>query len=177
MKKLILKKIISALVIICVGYVLQSSLFSRLQLAGVTPNILLLVTVSLGLLQGSLSGMLVGALCGFICDVDTGSYLGLHFLLYLYIGYLSGVVKRWFYGEDLKLPIFLIGLMDLIYGLVVYAGAFLVRQRYDFEFYFQNVIVPEAVYTMLVAILLYFVIFRVNRWIEQSAQRGGKDIV
>ncbi len=177
MTKAIIKRLVIMVIILVFGFVLQTSFFAQLKLAGVTPNILLVLTVSFGLLQGSLSGMLVGGFCGLICDLYDGTYLGLFFILFIYVGFLSGVVKRWFYGEDLKLPLVLIGVMDILYGMAVYLVGFLLRQQFDFQYYFQTIIVPEAVYTVLVAIVIYFLVFRLNEWFVNTDQRGGKDLV
>ncbi len=177
MNKAIIKRLLIISLILVFGFIIQTSFFSKLKLAGVGPNILLILTVSLGLLRGPLSGMLAGAFCGILCDLYDGTYLGLFFILFIYLGYLSGLLKRWFYGEDLKLPLVLIGFMDVLYGICVYLVGFMLRQQFDFKYYLNAIILPEAVYTMLVAIIVYFLVFRLNEWLEASAQRGGNDFV
>ena len=46
--KIILKKVLITALIIIVAFILQTSVFSNFELAGVTPNIILIVTSYLG---------------------------------------------------------------------------------------------------------------------------------
>jgi len=49
--------------------VLQSALFPYISVAGATPNLMLILTVSFGLMRGRKEGMLVGFFCGFLYDL------------------------------------------------------------------------------------------------------------
>ena len=98
-------------------------------------------------------------------------------MIYLYIGFLSGLFKRIFYGDDLKLPLALIGTCDIVYGLIIYGIWFLVRKQFAFGYYFFNVIMPEAVYTVLVSIFLYYIILKINQWFDKDEKRSVRDLV
>ncbi len=172
-----IKKFTIIFAIIFVGYLLQTAVFPYIALANVVPNFLVIVTASFGLIRGSKYGMGVGMVCGLITDFYSGSYLGCYMLLFLFIGYLSGLFKRLFYGDDIKLPLAIIGTCDMIYGIIIYFVNFLFRQQFSFPYYFFNVIIPEAVYTVLVAIIVYYVILRINQWIDKADKRSGRDFV
>ena len=175
--KTVIKRIgtIALLMVLC--FILQTGDFSRLQLAGVTPNLMLILTASFGFMRGRKEGMAVGFFCGLLVDMATGNYLGLYTLLYMYLGFFNGLFKKIFYGDDLKLPMFLIAVTDLMYGLAIYLFMFIMYQNREFVFYVFNVILPEMVYTILVSIFLYYLILKVNQWLEKENRRSADRFV
>ena len=54
-------------------------------------------------------------------------------LIYMYIGFLSGYAHRICYDDDVKVPIFLAGAGDILYGLAVYALQFFFAADLDLE--------------------------------------------
>lgn len=175
--KTLIKRIVTIAILIVLCFVLQTSVFSRLELAGVTPNLLLILTASFGFMRGKKEGMAVGFFCGLLMDVFTGNYIGLYTLLYVYLGFFNGMFRKIFYGDDLKLPLFLIGATDLIYGFIVYLFLFVMYQKKNISFYFFNLMLPEMIYTVLVAIFLYYLILKVNQWLEKSKKRSADKFV
>ena len=173
--KAIVKRIIVIAILIIACFTLQTAVFSRLELAGVTPNLMLILTASFGFMRGRKEGMLVGLFCGLLMDISIGNYIGLFALLYLYLGYFNGFFRKIFYGDDLKLPMILIGATDLIHGLIMYLCLFLMYQKQDFGFYFFQLILPEMVYTIVVSIFLYYLILKVNQWLEKSSSKRSAD--
>ena len=167
------RKAIEALLII-VCFILQCTVFQALALAGIVPNLLLIVTSSLGFMRGEKEGMAVGFFSGLLMDIFFGQLFGFYSLLYLFLGYGSGLFHRMFYDEDIKLPMIWIALSELVYGLSVYFFLFLMRSKFHFGFYFTNIILPELVYTVVVTILFYRVIRSLNHWLEQKEKEEGE---
>ena len=95
----------------------------------------------------------------------------------LYIGYINGKFSRIFYPEDIKLPLGLIVVSDLTYGLTCYILLFLLRGRFAFAYYFVHVILPEVVYTIVVTLLLYPVILFLNHKLEVKEKRSAQKFV
>ena len=107
------KRIFITALVILVAYVLQCTVFPVLDIAGIKPNLLLIVTASFGFMRGSKSGMLVGFLSGLLIDIQFGKMIGFYALIYLVVGFLNGLFEQMFYDEDIKLPLFLIAVSDL----------------------------------------------------------------
>lgn len=61
------KAVIAVLIILC--FILQCTVFQALALAGISPNLLLIVTTSLGFMRGEKEGMAVGFFCGLLTDI------------------------------------------------------------------------------------------------------------
>ena len=84
----------------------------------------------------------------------------------MYIGFLNGKFSRIFYPEDIKLPIALIITSDLSYGILCYILLFMLQGKFQFGYYFLHVILPEALYTIVVTMFLYPLILKVNEKME-----------
>lgn len=170
------RKIITGVFIIA-ALLLQSTVFGRLSFAGIRPNLLIVITASLGFMRGRKEGMAVGFVCGLLADVLWGELIGFYALIYTVIGYLNGTFRRLFYEDDIKLPLLLIGISDLIYSVIVYVCLFMLQGDFDFSFFLTHVILPELVYTILITLVLYQIILYVNRRLEKEEQRSASRFV
>ncbi len=162
------RKIIVALMIL-VSFLLQSTVFKALAIGSISPNLLVVLTSSFGFMRGKKEGLWVGFFCGLLEDIFYGRLLGMHAVMYMYIGYVNGYFNRIFYGEDIKLPIFLISVSELAYGLGTYVVMFLMRSRFAFFYYLTRIILPELVYTVILTLVFYRIIYSVNRSLEKNS--------
>lgn len=169
------KIIVGFLILLC--FILQGTVFRGLAFAGIVPNLLIILTSSFGFMRGEKEGLIIGFLCGLFCDIFTGDVLGFYALIIMYIGYINGKFSRIFYPEDIKLPIALIVVSDLSYGMICYMLMFLLRGRFDFTYYFTSIILPEAIYTIVVTMFLYPVILKINVKLEAKEKRSAQKFV
>ena len=159
--------------IISICFVLQTTVFPFLDFINTTPNLLIIVIASFGLMRGKKEGMLIGFISGLLIDIFCGFYLGMYALLYMYVGYLTGMYQKRLYPEDIKLPLVIIASSDLISNLLIYLILFLTRSRYDFGYYFSNIILPELIYTTIITIFFYLLLLKINQKIEAIEKRGA----
>ena len=154
------------MIIVC--FLLQSTLFQSLSLASISPNLLIILTSAYGFMKGKKEGMAVGFFCGLLEDIFFGRLLGIHALIYMYIGYANGYFNQIFYGEDIKLPMALISASELAYGLGTYLIMFLMRSRFDFFYYLKRIILPELLYTIIVTLFVYRIIYMIDQKLEKK---------
>lgn len=171
-----MKRNIRLFFIILCGFVFQTTLFQALSFGGISPNILIIITVSYGFMYGKKCGMVTGFLCGLLMDVFYGDVLGFYALVYLYIGAANGVFHSIFYQEDIKLPLVLILASDFVYSFTCYVLLYLLRSRFDIIFYLKHVILPEVVYTIFVTVFIYPCILLLNRTMDEI-ERGDNKVV
>ena len=162
---------------IFICFLLQSTLFHNLSLGGIIPNLMIILTASYGFMRGRKSGLLIGFFSGLLIDIYFSDILGFNALLYMYIGYFNGVFKKMFYPEDIKLPIALIVGSDFLYNILIYILTFMLRGRFQFIYYFLNIIVPEMVYTIIVTFILYPLLLLSERLLERNNKEGVSIIV
>lgn len=157
-----MKRCITIGIIIVICFLLQCTVFHYIELAGVVPNLLLIVTMSFGLMRGRREGLLVGFFSGLLVDIFFGSVLGPYAFIYMTLGYGNGFFHRIYYVEDVLLPMIMISLNDFIYNIIIYVVFFLMRNRLDFLGYLKDVMLPEMIYTILITLFFYKILVRIN---------------
>lgn len=172
-----MKRKIVTVILIVAAFILQSTVFGRLAFANVRPNLMIVVTASLGFMRGEKGGMAVGFMCGLLVDLFWGGLLGFYTLIYTVIGYLNGTFHRMFFDDDIKFPLVLIGISDLVYSSVGYVCLFMLRGKFIFSYFFGHVMLPELVYTILATLILYQIILHLNRRLEAEEQRSASRFV
>lgn len=175
MKKL--KRIAVCTVIILICFLLETTIFQYLALASVIPNLLIVVTSSFGFMRGRKEGLFIGFFCGLLKDILGGDLIGFYALVYMVIRYCNGFFSRVFYDEDIKLPLALISASELVYSLIVYIFLFMLKSDFNFWYYFNHIIMPELVYTILITLGLYQVILHTNRRLEEEEKRSASKFV
>ena len=172
-----LRRKLCVFLIIAICFLLQTTLFQALSFASISPNLLVAVTSSFGFMRGRKEGMWIGFFCGLLLDIFFGSVIGFYALIYAYIGYVNGFFFFFFFPDDIKLPLILIALSDFSCNIMVYLFLFFLRRRFRFNYYLLHIMLPELVYTILVTIILYFIILRINQKLEAVERRSAGKFV
>jgi rod shape-determining protein MreD len=152
--------------VMIVNFVLQSSLFQYIEILGVRPNSALILIVSYSILRGDVEGALLGFFAGLLQDVYFGSYVGLHALLGLLAGYFCGKPFKDFFRENYFLPLSLVAVCSLLFQTAYYAADFLFRAKTEFLFYTSTIILPGTVYTLILTVPFYSLVYGINNWLE-----------
>lgn len=150
-----IKRRISTIIVIILAFLLWTTMFQSLKLANVAPNMMLIVVVCYSYMRGRTSGILIGFLCGILSDMMYGTVIGLYAFGLMTIGFLCGYCQKVYFTDNYILPCVLVGISDLAYGLFYYVTEFLIRGRLNFWFYLSSVILPEVIYTMIAAVILF----------------------
>ncbi|MFR4318674.1 MAG: rod shape-determining protein MreD [Eubacterium sp.] len=101
-------------------------------------------------------------LCGLMVDIFFEDVIGLYALIYMYIGFFSGIFKKMFYSDHVFMPMILVFSNDFIYNMLCYLFRFVLRNKLDFSFYFGNIILPEMIITSFVTLILYKAFYLLN---------------
>ena len=103
--------------------------------------------------------------------------IGFYALIYLVAGYLNGLFEQIYFDEDIKLPLFLIAVSDLLYGLCIYVFTFLLRSDFNFLYYLNRIIIPEAIYTIVITLGVYPLLLFINHKLEAVEKRSASKFV
>ena len=83
-------RILRNLLLIALALFIQSSLVSEMSVFGVTPDLVLLVLVYIGISYGQMEGAIFGFLAGFLQDTYTPDHMGLNALAKSIVGFVVG---------------------------------------------------------------------------------------
>lgn len=159
-------RILITALIIFVNFILQTTLFPLLAIQGIFPNTALIIVTSYALLRGSKEGAIIGGGCGLLMDIFFSKMIGFYTLLYLAMGLLFGRSQKTFYRENYILPVIFCIISTVLYQAVLYITGFVFRGEGNILYFLFSVLVPELVYTAIVTIILYRILFGINEWLE-----------
>lgn len=169
-----MKRIVITGIILFINLILQSTLFHLFKIRGIMPNTAIIIIVSYSLLRGSVAGAVVGFFAGLLQDMFFGNTIGFYSLLGMLSGYFAGKVHQDFYRENYIMPLVLCALVTVFYETVVYISGFLFSGKLNYFFYFSRLILPEAVYTSVVSIAIYRILFSINEYLEENEKHRRK---
>jgi rod shape-determining protein MreD len=143
--------------------VLQIALAPQIAVFGVVPNLVFLVVVTLALTEGPVAGCAAGFVGGLLFDLLGTSVVGPYALVFCVVGYLAGLLSANMFAEGWLLPVTVVFLAslgsELTYGIIMA----ILDVGMPFGTAFAKIMLPGAVYTSVLAVLLYPLLSRVLR--------------
>lgn len=160
------------LVIFILIYFLQVGVFINFPIAGVMPNLFIILILYIGLFANSINAICFGITIGLFLDLLYGNTVGISAVMFCVVGYLSAYFDKNFSKEN-KVTILLMSIgATIVYELGFYSLNGLILQ-YDFEWLkLMRIIIFEVVYNSLIVILLYPIIqstgYKVDRIFKKN---------
>lgn len=171
-----MRRKIVVLLLIFILFIAQTAIFPRIDYLAVVPDLMMILTVSIGFMQGRTEGLITGFICGMLVDLFYGDIFGFNALLYMIPGYLSGRFSRIYFDEDVKMPLILVTGSCLLKGMITYITRFLLRGRVQFPAYFLRIILPEIVCTLIFTIILYRIFYGINHSLVKKEKEGNRSL-
>lgn len=150
-----MKRYICMFFMVIAGFLLQTTIFPHIQLFNIIPNLLVVLTATSGFMYGRKFGLYTGLLCGFIMDFMYNEVIGICIFIFVVIGYVNGIANKLYFEDDLSIPLSAIAISDLLYGILYYICMFMLRGRLNIFSYMVNIMIPEAIYTIIFGIFIY----------------------
>ncbi len=160
--------------ILIINVILQSTLFSYIEIFGIRPNTSLIIVVTYALLRSDIEGAIVGFFAGLLQDILFGRVIGLYAALGFITGFLCGKPFKDFYRENYLIPMFFVGISCIAYEFVFYFLYFLFQGKIDVFYYLGRIILPESVYCIALTIPFYRIMYGINDKIEAHERFSRK---
>ena len=172
-----IKQIIISLCLVILAFAVQTGVFPLLPFLAVYPNLMVILTFSLGFIRGSRAGMAYGLVAGLLLDLSSGGPLGFHTLIFIWIGYLNGIGTKYYYEDYITLPLILSIFNGIWYSMYIYVFRFLIRGRLNLPYYFRNIMLPEIIFTAVTTLLIYRLFLSASRRVEDIGKRRDTKLV
>ena len=143
-------------------YILQSNFFSWFTIAGIKPNLFIILVLFVGLFAGRIYGMSFGIILGLFLDIFIGRKIGVSSILYGALGILGGILDKNF-SKDSKITIVgMVAVSTIIFELFAYIINSTIY-TYIWEWLSViKIILIETIYNSILTIILYPIIQRVG---------------
>lgn len=151
-----------AFVVLAIEALLQVSVFSRVNVLGVTPQLLLLSVIAWSLIRGPAEGMFWGFLGGLFFDLAGGNPLGVSAFGMVVIAALAGLAGRALFGGNALFPLTMVFVLSGLYVLV--CGFLLATLHYptNWNGVLRDVLLPTAIANALFGLLVYPLFVYIN---------------
>ncbi|CAN5342750.1 hypothetical protein BH20ACT24_BH20ACT24_10620 [soil metagenome] len=156
-----MRRILSWTVVVLTALVLQSTVFSQIELGGAKPELVFLATVVLALMEGPSSGALAGFVGGMAQDFLLNQPKGITALTLTLLGYGVGMLRQYIVTPSPLLPVVLVGAATLAGVLFQGIVMFLLNQLDVSGLYLLRVALLTALYNAVLTPFLFPVIRRV----------------
>ena len=161
---------------ILASFLIQCTVLQIISIGSITPNLMLILCVSMGLMRGRKCGMWTGFFSGLLVDLFYGSLFGFYALIFMYCGFFSGYAFRIYFDNDIKVPVAMTAAADLGYNLAVYGLQFLLRGRLGLGTYMFRIILPEVCYTVFLAFFVYRIYYYINSHFMSVTRKESESI-
>lgn len=147
--------IIGILITFFLFYFLQTNFFSWFTIAGIKPNLFVILVLFIGLFAGKILGVISGTIFGILLDLFIGKNVGPTGIMLGLIGFLGGYLDKNF-SKDSKITIILMVIgTTAIYELGKYLLN-VIAFKWDIEIWaFIRILAVELIYQFLLTIILY----------------------
>lgn len=156
-------KIILYTILIFTFITTQVTILNFITVFGITPNIIIILIVSISLLEGRIDGGVLGFSAGLCLDAVTGITLGFNALLGMLLGLGLGNINKRFFKENVFLMTFCTFISTILYESAVTLSSFMFSLKVDFFSTFKTVILPEAIVNSVLGGVIFFIIVRINK--------------
>jgi len=149
-----MRRAIAIVAIIVTAVLLQSTVFSQLQLLGVRPELLYLVTIVIALHEGPNEGAIVGFTCGLAQDMFLDQPMGITALTLTLLGYAVGMARQYIVSPSPLVPTIVVAIATAL-GVGFYEIVTFLLGQFDAGFtYAVKVALLTAVYNAVLTPIL-----------------------
>ena len=147
-------------VVVLSALLLQTTVFADVRLFGARPELMFLLTIAFGVLEGPASGAVAGFASGMSQDFLLNQPKGITALTLVLVGYAIGMLRQYIVSPSPVLPVFLVAGGTFV-GVVFYGVvSFLLGQLDTSWWYLFRVATLSAVYNAILTPLLFPILRR-----------------
>ena len=127
-----------------------------------------------GIFKGKNEGMVVGFFSGIMYDLFFSGLFGFSVLVFVYVGYYSGMFYKEYEKVEVLIPLAMVMLSDFIYEFLSYIGKFLLHIRLNADYFITKFIIPEMVYTLIIALVIYYPLMKLDTLLDVKWKKRKK---
>ena len=153
MKKIIIN--ILLIIMLIITCFLQLNLFTWFNIAGVMPNVFIIILLFIGLFLNKNMGIIYGILLGIILDLNIGRSIGISSIMFSIVGFLGGFFDKNFSKENRMTLIVMVFVSTIIYECGAYFLGYIILRTGLELIEFIKILLVECLYNSLILIILY----------------------
>jgi len=153
MKKIFIN--IAIIILFIFIYLLQANFFTWFKIAGVMPNLLIILMLYIGLFMGRSSAITYGLILGILVDIFISKKLGITSVMLAAIGIIADLFDKNFSKDNRITVMAMVGISTIIYEIGVYILNYLILNINIEIVAFTKILLIETIYNIILTIILY----------------------
>lgn len=154
-------------------YFLQANFFTWFKIAGVMPNLFVILMLYIGLFMGRRSSIIYGAIFGILIDIFISRKLGITSIMLIVTGLISNLFDKNFSKDNRITVMTMVGVVTIIYEI----GAYILNYAFlniNVEIIaFIKILLVETLYNIILTIIIYPIMQLTGYDIEEE-YKGSK---
>lgn len=154
-------------------YLLQANLFTWFKIAGVMPNLLVILMLYIGLFMGRNSAIAYGAIFGMLVDIFISRKLGITSIMLIIIGIIADLFDKNFSKDNRITVMAMVAIITIIYEV----GAYMLNYTFlniNVEILaFGKILLIETLYNIILTIIIY-PIMQLTGYDVEEEYKGSK---
>ena len=159
-----MKNFLAWLLFVLVVYAFQSAFMPLVYFYGIGPDLILLMTSSIGFLNGKKVGSFAGFVLGLFEDLATGTFFGLNAFTKLLVGYVCGIFSTRVLKDSFGLPVTASILNTAAVFLITEAIMLLLGYRFNIFTHLYTKLGPLVCYNLVFAWPIHCAV----RWLHKK---------
>lgn len=155
------------LLFLCI-YLLQVNFFSWFNLAGVQPNLFVILVLTIGLFAGKSIGITFGILFGLALDFFVGKSIGISALMLGIVGFIGGYLDKSFSKDSRVIMITMVVIVTLIYEIGIIILNYFINNANLNIWYLIKVLIIELFFNSIITIIINPLIIKFGYRIEEN---------
>lgn len=147
---------IAIAVLICMF--LDNIVFTTFNIAQVRPDMIMTLTVTLGILVGSTRSQIICGSVGLFYDILVGKYFGLNCAIYVVAGLIAGMFFRKFYTDNFVFPAIVTLILSFFREHFLALVAVLGGASFNYGYMLIAYIIPCSIFSAVMCIPLYLIL-------------------
>ena len=175
-----MKKAVSILlmfVAFLIIYFLQVNFFTWFNIAGVMPNLFILLIMVIGLFAGKYAGISTGVVAGLFLDIFISKKIGVTAITLGLVGFIGALLDKNFSKDSRITLVLMVTILTLLYETLNYAiNAIIFSYSLELVDFFIKLVI-ETLFNILITIILYPLIQKCGYALEENfKERIYKDV-
>lgn len=171
MKKTIIN--ISLVITAIFIYLLQSNFFNWFNIAGIMPNLFIIIVLFIGLFGNKTMGTIYGLVIGLVLDLVIGRKVGINSIGLGLIGFLATVFDKNFSKDSRMTIMVMVVVATIIFEVISYLLNYIFVAMNIEMLNFIKILVIEIIYNLMIVIILYPLMQKFGYYMENE-YKGNK---
>lgn len=166
--------VIALILVFFIIYFLQSNFFNWFTIAGVKPNLFVILALFIGLFLGRKYGLCFGIIYGFFLDALIGRNIGISSVMFGIIGLMGGYIDKNFSKDSRLMIMSMVAVTTIVYEIILYIIQSVVLTYSISEIgLLVRTLLIEVIYNIIITIIIYPLIKKAGYFIEGTFKENN----